>query len=139
MSDFKESINKKISRLESILERLDLIPSVEDNKPRGTLKSNNFQNSKDIFIVHGHDEAARESATRFLEKLDLNPIILHEKPNQGQTIIEKFETNSNVGFAVILLTPDDLGASKVSPMETKPRARQNVILELGYFLGKLCR
>ena len=66
------------------------------------------------------------------------PIILHEQPNQGRTVIEKFEAHSDVSFAVVLLTPDDMGAV-VSSTRLAPRARQNVILELGYFIGKLGR
>ncbi|MBU1190270.1 MAG: nucleotide-binding protein [Gammaproteobacteria bacterium] len=92
-----------------------------------------------VFLVHGHDEAAREGTARFLEKLKLEPIILHEQPNAGKTIIEKVEAYSSVAFAVVLLTPDDMGANKGSEGSLKPRARQNVIMELGYFLGKLGR
>ncbi len=66
-------------------------------------------------------------------------MILHEQPNRGQTIIEKFEQHSDVGFAVVLLTPDDIGAAVQAPDKTKKRVRQNVILELGYFIGKLGR
>ena len=95
---------------------------------------------KKIFVVHGHDGEAKEVVARFLEKLGLQPIILHEQPNSGRTIIEKFETYSgDTAFAVVLLTPDDVGASKDQKNELKARARQNVILELGYFLGKLSR
>ena len=92
-----------------------------------------------VFVVHGHDESARETVARFLEKLELTPIILHEQPNGGRTIIEKFEDYAEVGFAVILLTPDDIGASGGSADELGCRARQNVILELGFFLGRLGR
>ena len=92
-----------------------------------------------VFVVHGHDEAAREGVARFLEKLGLEPVILHEKANQGQTLIEKVERHAEVAFAVVLLTPDDVGAEAGSTDTLLPRARQNVILELGYFLGKLGR
>ncbi|NHZ84946.1 MAG: nucleotide-binding protein [Planctomycetia bacterium] len=96
--------------------------------------------SNEVFIVHGHDESMKVSIARTIDKLDLNPIILHEKPSKGRTIIEKFTTYSNVGFAIILLSPDDIGYSKsTKPENFKYRARQNVILELGYFLGKLGR
>jgi predicted nucleotide-binding protein len=81
----------------------------------------------------------KESVARFLEKLDLRPIILHEQPNKGRTVIEKFEAHSDVGFAVVLLTPDDVGGLASSPDKLSRRARQNVILELGYFIGKLGR
>ena len=94
----------------------------------------------DVFIVHGHDEAAKHAMARFIEGLGLKPIILDEQVSRGQTIIEKLEQEaSNAGFAVILLTPDDIGASKDEPDELKPRARQNVVLELGYFLRGLGR
>jgi len=94
-----------------------------------------------IFIVHGHDEEMKQTVARTLEKLGLKPIILHEQPNQGRTIIKKFtDYANNVSFAVILLSPDDKGYRKDQSSEaSKFRARQNVILELGYFLGKLGR
>ncbi len=93
-----------------------------------------------IFLVHGHDEAVTHETARFLESLDLELIILREQPNEGRTIIEKFIEFSNVGFAVVLLTGDDRGGVFSSKLnEQKPRARQNVILELGFFLGKLGR
>jgi predicted nucleotide-binding protein len=77
---------------------------------------------------------------RFITKIDLEPIILHEQPNNGKTLFEKFETNSNdVGFAIVLLTPDDTGGLKQPKPSLKDRARQNVIFELGYFFGKLGR
>lgn len=91
-----------------------------------------------IFIVHGHDHGALQPVARFLEKNDFEAIILHEQANNGRTIIEKIEKNSDVGFAVVLLTPDDIGRG-LSDLEDKPRARQNVILELGYFIGRLGR
>ena len=76
---------------------------------------------------------------RFLEKLGIQAIILHEMISGGGTIIEKLECHSDVGFAVVLLTPDDVGAIANSEDRLKSRARQNVILELGYFVGKLGR
>jgi predicted nucleotide-binding protein len=92
-----------------------------------------------VFLVHGHDVGAKESAARFLEKIKLEPMILHEQANEGRTVIEKFEAHANVGFAVVLLTPDDVGASVGAKDRLLGRARQNVILELGYFTGKLGR
>ena len=74
---------------------------------------------------------------RFVEKFGLNAIILHEKPNKGRTIINKFEDYSEVGFAIVLLSPDDIGASKNDRDKLKDRARQNVVFELGFFLGRL--
>jgi predicted nucleotide-binding protein len=93
-----------------------------------------------IFVVHGHDEEIKQSVARTLSKLGLNPIILHEQPNLGRTIIEKFEKNADVQFAVILLSPDDMAyRASDSAKATRPRARQNVVLELGYFAGRLGR
>ncbi|MPY71295.1 MAG: nucleotide-binding protein [Alphaproteobacteria bacterium] len=102
-----------------------------------TISSANKDNKK-VFIVHGHDEAARHELARFIEKASLQPIILHEQASGGRTIIEKIEEYSDVGFAVVLLTPDDVGRSRDAD-ELQPRARQNVVAELFYFLGKLGR
>ena len=92
-----------------------------------------------VFVVHGHDEGALQAMARFLEKIGLQTIVLREQPDQGLTTIEKFEASaSEVGFAVVLLTPDDLGGAVAAP-EQAARARQNVIFELGYFVGRLGR
>jgi predicted nucleotide-binding protein len=109
-------------------------PSIEATRPEKTLRS-----SKKIFLVHGHDVSAQQTVARFLEKLGLEPIILSERPSSGDTLIEKMERYSDVAFAVVLLTPDDLGGENKASPEVRPRARQNVILELGYFMGKLGR
>jgi hypothetical protein len=91
---------------------------------------------KKIFIVHGHDNEAKNELARLVESLGLTTIILYEQPNAGKTIIEKFESNaSEVGYALVLLTPDDSWGS--TDVKIQRRARQNVILELGYFMGKL--
>jgi predicted nucleotide-binding protein len=96
--------------------------------------------SRKVFVVHGHDNEAKESMARFLDKLGLQPVVLHEQASSGRTIIEKFETYaSDIAFAVVLLTPDDVGAVSSESTRLKPRARQNVVLELGYFMGKLGR
>ena len=90
-----------------------------------------------VFVVHGHDDAVKEAVARFLEHIGLDAIILHEQASQGMTIIEKIEANGDVGYAVVLLTPDDIGGKEGD--ELQHRARQNVILELGYFIGRLGR
>jgi predicted nucleotide-binding protein len=93
-----------------------------------------------IFLVHGHSEEVLHMTARFLEKLNQEVIILREQPNQGRTIIEKFEDHADVGFAIVLLTADDRGGPINKTFEElTPRARQNVIFELGYFIGKLGR
>ena len=91
-----------------------------------------------VFVVHGHDEAMKEAVARFIEKLGLEAVVLAEKTNEGRTIIEKFEAHAEeAGFAVVLLSDDDVGATKADRDLLRPRARQNVILELGYFIGAL--
>ena len=118
-----------------VLKKLKLQQPGEDRKKEHQPPPN----TREVFVIHGRDKAAEEKVARFLEKLDLTPVILHEQPNQGQTIIEKFEQHAQVGFAVALLTPDDGGALQGEAEHGKPRARQNVVFELGYFLGRLGR
>jgi predicted nucleotide-binding protein len=93
--------------------------------------------SRKIFVVHGRDEGVREMVARFLERAKFDPIVLLEQANAGMTIIEKIEAHSNVQVAVVLLTPDDEGGLKGGSQ--MPRVRQNVLLELGYFVGKTGR
>lgn len=97
--------------------------------------------SNGIFIVHGRDELALSQTENIVRRLGLEPIVLRRKANQGLTLIEKFEKHSDVKFAIVLLTPDDVGAlSENGPTpHLQFRARQNVIFELGFFYGKLGR
>jgi predicted nucleotide-binding protein len=95
--------------------------------------------ARKVFVVHGHDTEMKETVARFLERIEFEAIILHEQANGGDTIIEKFERNADVGYAVVLLSGDDVGAAVGSQDELKSRARQNVVLELGYFIGRLGR
>jgi len=111
--------------------------------------TNKSKFSNKIFIVHGHDELPKEQLARFLTKMGLDPIILHEQPNQGRTIIEKFEeVCSDVGYAFVIMTADDVGMDIKSYEKMKERdpkygfclrARQNVVFELGFFFAKLGR
>lgn len=97
-------------------------------------------NNNQIFLVHGHDNEAKQTMARFLEKSGFEVIILHEQPDEGLTIIEKIEAYSNVGFAVVLYTECDLGRDKNDTVENeKYRARQNVVFEHGFLIGKLGR
>jgi predicted nucleotide-binding protein len=97
-------------------------------------------NTTDVFVVHGRDEAPKQTVARFLEHLGLRPIILHEQSNRGRTIIEKFEDHAEVQFAVVILTPDDVGRLAAEKDETLSfRARQNVVFEMGYFIGRIQR
>lgn len=91
-----------------------------------------------VFVVHGHDGELKQSVARLVEKQGLRAIILSEQANKGKTIIEKFEENSDVSGAICLFTADDFGRAK-SDAEDLPRARQNVVFEAGYFMGKLSR
>ena len=95
--------------------------------------------SNRVFVVHGRDGGTRDTVARFLESLELEPVILQERASEGRTIIEKFEDYSDAGFAVVLCTQDDVGKLNSDADELRPRARQNVILELGFFWGKLGR
>lgn len=113
---------------------------LEDLEEENTivLSSGSVATYEKIFIVHGHDGELKEAVARIIEKQGLEAIILSEKVNQGRTIIEKFEDYSDVDGAICLFTADDIGKAK-KETEDKPRARQNVVLETGYFMGKLGR
>jgi predicted nucleotide-binding protein len=90
-----------------------------------------------VFVVHGHDKEISETVARFMERVGFESIILHEQASQGRTIIEKFEAHASAGFAIVLLTPDDIGGPKGG--KQRARARQNVIFELGFFVARLGR
>lgn len=140
VKDFKKRVQEQINKLRSIKKQLELYNEPEEKivaKKVGTKKSS----SNKIFIVHGRDARTKGAVDRFLKRLKLKPVILHTKPNMGRTIIEKFEAYADVEYAIILLTPDDVGGEKsegVKP-ELKKRARQNVVFEHGFFIGKLGR
>jgi hypothetical protein len=119
--------------------------SEEDSFITITAKGNAYyedllSKSKKVFIVHGHNEAKKWELKNFLSGLGLDPVILHEQDDLSMTIIEKFEYYARkCSFAFVLLTPDDEVAPGTAPSEAKWRARQNVILELGWFMGTLGR
>ncbi len=95
--------------------------------------------SRRVFVVHGRNEGVKQAVARALEQLDLEAIILHEQADEGRTLIEKFEDHGGEAvFAVILMTGDDRGGPvAAAPESSRPRARQTVVLELGYFRGIL--
>jgi hypothetical protein len=127
-----ESVKKQVTSLESIIDRLELI---DEPSPGDVSLMVGTENRSRVFVVHGHDEGALQAMARFLEAIGLQAIILREQPDRGRTTIEKFEAcAAEVGFTVVLLTPDDLGGATAAP-EQAARARQNVIFELGYFVG----
>lgn len=125
----------------SILKECASLPQEATPKPKAPTSNSPkapMDKSK-VFIVHGHDNAAKEAVARFIEKIGLQAIILHEQASSGQTIIEKIEANSNVGFGIVLYTPCDLGTTQEQKENLKPRARQNVVFEHGYLIGKIGR
>lgn len=133
-------VSEFMNLLEIIKADVDTYEDRVDVNIKKTNLTKNTNNNSKIFIVHGHDNEMKEAVARVITQLELDPIILHEKPNKGRTIIEKFEDYSDVGYAIILLSPDDLAYPKdKKPEDAKYRARQNVILELGYFVGQLGR
>ena len=93
-----------------------------------------------VFVVYGHDKAARNNLEAMLRRWGLEPLILDQLPSEGQTIIEKLENyTGQVDFAVVLATPDDIGYRAGHEDESAHRARQNVVLELGMLLSNLGR
>jgi predicted nucleotide-binding protein len=136
--DLCDNVAAQITKLESVLDHLDFYPEAGMAASAREGVSAPRDISK-VFVVHGHDEGGLQAMARFLQTIGLEAVILREQPDQGRTIIEKFEAcASEVGFAVALLTPDDLGGP-VAASEYDARARQNVIFELGYFVGRLGR
>jgi predicted nucleotide-binding protein len=143
----KISIQGKKTELSEIVREWDrsgleppgiMQPGLREGPPRSAAGP-----QRDVFIVYGHDIGARDALELLLRRMGLNPIILQNLAGAGDTIIEKLEhylgERSNVGFACVLLTPDDEGYRAGAPDQKKYRARQNVILELGMVLGRLGR
>jgi hypothetical protein len=96
--------------------------------------------NRNVFIVHGHDSLMRNDVKEFLaNELNLVPIILSEVPSNGMTIMEKLERYASQGFAVVLYSPCDIGGKKSDLPLLSFRARQNVVFEHGYLIGKLGR
>lgn len=137
--NFRRGINCAVIKLTSLRDFLN--EKLEDmeftSAPQPEFLTPAKIETTEIFIVHGRDEAAKNELEQFITELGLKPVVLHRKPDEGLTIIEKFEKHSKVGFALILLTPDD---TVTNPDGTVlKRARQNVIFEMGFFVAKLGR
>lgn len=143
------ALNKKLIPI--VFDDLQIPPIVDDiycqrakgNKPAPVVKQIEQAlaglDSRTVFIVHGHNEAKKLELKGFLTDLGLRPVILHEQSNMGNTIVEKFEHYApKSAFAFVLMTPDDTASAKNTD-EAKWRARQNVIMELGWFMAKLGR
>ena len=120
-----------------------LLNPISENTTNVTGKNNTLSNArknKNIFVVHGHDEEMKQTVARFLELIGLNPIILSEQANEGQTIIEKLEKNiDNCNYGIVLYSPCDRGGINEKNADLKSRARQNVVLEHGFLMGKFGR
>lgn len=138
--DFHKDIDDKIHRIDSIIERIELIPlsSQVENIPPIASAPKKIDRSR-VFVVHGHDNEAKLEVARFIEKIGFEPIILHEQPSGSKTIIEKIEAYSDVGFGVVIYTPCDVGAKSSEKNSLQGRARQNVVFEHGFLIGKLGR
>jgi len=109
-------------------------------KPKNMVNEIKFElDLSKVFIVHGHDDEAKSKTARFVEKLGFEAIILHEQASKSKTIIEKIEEYSNVGFGIILYTPCDIGGKQIVNPDLKSRARQNVVFEHGFLIGKIGR
>lgn len=130
----KSGLVKSKAVFEVYLEELKENDVTPDNE---ATQDNSISKSK-VFVVHGHDEALKQEVARIVEKQGLEAIILSEQANHGKTIIEKFEENTEVGAAICLFTGDDYGKAK-DVEDDNLRARQNVVFEAGYFMGKLGR
>lgn len=122
-----------------------LVEDVYGELKEAESESSNPALSNKVFIVHGHDSELKADVERFIHEIGLEPVVLHRQADAGNTVIEKFEDNSDVGYAFILLTPDELAMTidQIDVPEeskiTEYRARPNVIFEFGYFIGKLGR
>lgn len=131
-NSFQDGKTSMLSVLQGALTEIEMNEVISLPEVTELTKSNK------VFIVHGHDDGLKNEVARFVERLDLEAVILHEQANAGNTIIEKIEKNSDVGFAIVLYTPCDEGKSKSSE-QLRSRARQNVIFEHGYFIARLGR
>ncbi len=124
-------------QLSAIMKIIELVRAfalgLEDQKQRlGAIRSGR------IFLVHGRDTTARDSLISMLECLGLEPVVIMNEPTHGRTVIEQIEACADVGFALILFTPDDHG-SRIGSRQLLPRPRQNVVFEYGLFVGWLGR
>lgn len=130
--NYTTDITKKV-----LSEAADEIASSQKEIIEESIK-NTTESLNSVFIVHGRDDLAKTEVARFIEQLGVTAIILHEQKNSGKTIIEKIEEHSDVGYGIVLYTPCDHG-SLITEEQLNPRARQNVVFEHGYLIGKLGR
>ncbi|UOB18474.1 TIR domain-containing protein [Abyssalbus ytuae] len=139
LKDLTNKFNSKINNLKKLVQKIDLLKSTEVEAANDDSHDEQKLEKSQVFIVHGHDDLTKLETARFIEKLGFKPIILHEQASLGNTIIEKIENYSNVGFGVVLYTPCDTGFKKGNETDLRDRARQNVVFEHGYLIGKIGR
>lgn len=142
IEDYKDLIARRLANLKNLERSTDFMKTSVLSNDNIETKKEERRNDKDkveVFIVHGHDGEAKIKAARFIERLGLKPIILHEQASGGATIIEKIEAYTNVGFALVLYTPCDCGKKKDADVQLQDRARQNVVFEHGYLIGRIGR
>lgn len=134
-ADFVEACRKGLRTTQAVLQ--SYLEEMEEDSVEAVPHIQPDDFSK-VFIVHGHDGELKQSVARIVERQGIEAIILSEQANQGRTIIEKFIDYSNVSGAICLFTADDVGRSKDSSSDSF-RARQNVVFEAGFFIGRLGR
>lgn len=140
-SDRRKFINDEFSSILNILEFGHTVEIEEKNKETMDAIQNYSVPKKKVFIVHGHDNEAKQEVARYIESLGIEVIILHEQASSGMTIIEKIEHYSEeADFAIVLYTACDLGRGiQETNVHPRNRARQNVVFEHGYLMAKLSR
>ena len=133
-AELLESLRKGMGELRSVTDRLGLPDGPAASPPAAAGAADGK-----VWVIHGRNGELREKVARFLLNLGLEPIILDEQAARGRTLIEKLEAQAPLAFAVVLLTGDDVGGLAAEPAGLRPRARQNVIFELGFSIAKLGR
>ena len=137
---YLEGLNEAYALIASLIEQIEVYCDDPGSTQRGPVDEKAVAvDSKQVFVVHGRDQGALAEVKQVLSQLGLEPVVLQDQPNQGRTIIEKFEDYAQVGFAVVVCTPDDQGKLAQGDAEPQLRVRQNVVFEWGYFIGKLGR
>jgi len=136
---FNEKKAALIGLLELIVDDIEMNAQSSVSNHSNELATSDQSNFDKVFIVHGHDDLAKTEVARFIENLGFEPIILHEQASGGKTIIEKIEKHTDVGFGIVLYTPCDEGGKLGQTDTLQPRARQNVLLEHGYLMGRIGR
>lgn len=134
----QKHISASINNLVSIRERLELYEGATNQAVNAEQKEKELPNRK-VFVVHGHDKGKRLAVEKFLEKLKLMPIVLQDQPGGSKALIEELVKHGDVAAALVIYTPDDEGRLAQGNHDLESRARENVVLELGYFIGRIGR